>query len=103
MAMILTIAFTQGFQYAIANKMYGFSGHIRVQRFEPEKVDIAEEKPITANDSVLNIIHQDPDVQSVHPYATKYAILKGPESFEGLLLKGVGSAYPFYNMKDFLK
>ena len=103
MAMILTIAFTQGFQYAIANKMYGFSGHIRVQRFEPDKVDIAEEQPITANDSVLNIIHQDPDVQSVQAYATKYAILKGPESFEGLLLKGVGSAYPFNNMKDFLK
>ena len=33
MAMLLTIAFTHGFQYAIANKMYAFSGHIRVSAF----------------------------------------------------------------------
>lgn len=103
MAMILTIAFTQGFQYAIAKKMYGFSGHIRVQHFEPEKVDIAEEKPIAANDSVLDMIQKDPAVISVHAYATKYAILKGSEGFEGLLLKGVEPAYPFANMQEFLK
>jgi lipoprotein-releasing system permease protein len=103
MAMILTIAFTQGFQQAIANKIYGFSGHIRVQHFQPEKVDIAEENPITASDSVLDLIRQDPDVISAQAYATKYAILKGTESFEGLLLKGVEKDYPFSNMQEFLK
>jgi lipoprotein-releasing system permease protein len=33
MAMILTIAFAQGFKHAIADKMYGFSGHVRVQHY----------------------------------------------------------------------
>ncbi len=103
MAMILTIAFTQGFQNAVAQKMYGFSGHIRVQHFEPEKVDIAEEQPIAENDSVITAIRADPEVTIVQPYATKYAIVKGPESFEGLLLKGINSNYDFGHLQEFLK
>ncbi len=103
MAMILTMAFTQGFQNAVAQKMYGFSGHIRVQHFEPEKVDIAEEQPIAENDTVINAIRTDPEVAIVQPFATKYAIVKGPESFEGLLLKGISSSYDFEHLQEFLK
>jgi lipoprotein-releasing system permease protein len=103
MAMILTIAFTHGFQDAIAQKMYGFSGHIRVQHFEPEKVDMAEEQPILANDTVLQMVRADPEVQTAQPYATKYAIVKGPESFEGVLLKGVNRNYQFQHLQAFLK
>ncbi|HVY73664.1 MAG TPA: FtsX-like permease family protein [Puia sp.] len=103
MAMILTIAFTRGFQHAIAQKMYGFSGHIRVQHYEPERVDIAEEQPIKANDSVLQALRADPDVVIAQPFATKYAIIKGPESFEGLRLKGVDRHYNFSNLQPFLQ
>jgi lipoprotein-releasing system permease protein len=103
MAMILTIAFAQGFKYAIAEKMYAFSGHIRVQHFDAGKTDIAEEKPIATNDTVLSIIKNDPEVISVHAYATKDAILKSRESFEGLKLKGVEPAYSFTHMQRFLK
>jgi lipoprotein-releasing system permease protein len=103
MAMILTIAFTQGFQHAIADKMYGFSGHIRVQYFESDQTEIAEEKPIAVNDTVLSIIKNDPEVISVHAFATKDAILKSPESFEGLKLKGLGPDYSFAHMQEFLK
>src|ERR1700726_4475832 len=102
MAMILTIAFTQGFQHAIADKMYGFSGHIRVQYFESDQTEIAEEKPIAVNDTVLSIIKNDPEVISVHAFATKDAILKSPESFAGLKLKGVGPDYSFAHMQEFL-
>jgi lipoprotein-releasing system permease protein len=116
MAMILTIAFTQGFQHAIADKMYGFSGHIRVMYFGADKKEIAEEKPdtvnksmitqekpVTQNDTVLSLIQNDPAVESVHAFATKDAILKGPESFEGLKLKGVDTGYSFAHMQKFLK
>jgi lipoprotein-releasing system permease protein len=103
MAMILTIAFTKGFQYAIATKMYGFSGHIRVQHFEPDKSAIAEDNPITTNDSVMFILKNDPDVESIQAFANKDAILKGPESFEGLKLKGVSAGYSFSHLKEFLK
>src|SRR5450631_197964 len=103
MAMILTIAFAQGFKYAIGEKMYAFSGHIRVQYFDAGKTEIAEEKPIAINDTVFSIIKNDPEVISVHAYATKDAILKSRESFEGLKLKGVEPAYSFAHMQRFLK
>lgn len=103
MAMILTIAFTRGFQDAIAQKMFGFSGHIRVQHFEPERSDMAEGRPISANDTVLDAIRSDPEVLIAQPFASKYAIVKGPESFEGLLLKGVNKQYDFQHLQGFLK
>ena len=103
MAMILTIAFAVGFKYAIAEKMFGFSGHIRVTHYNPEKSDSAAEKPATGNDSVLTMLKKDPSVIYVSAFATKDAILKGPESFEGLKLKGVDAGYAFDHLKVFLK
>jgi lipoprotein-releasing system permease protein len=103
MAMILTIAFAVGFKYAIAEKMFGFSGHIRVTHYETEKADTVQGKPIEGNDTVLSMLNNDPSVVSVSAFATKDAILKGPESFEGLKLKGVDAGYAFAHLQGFLK
>jgi lipoprotein-releasing system permease protein len=103
MAMILTIAFAQGFKQAISDKMYSFSGHIRVMHFESEKTELAEEKPVLVNDTVLNIIQSDPAIEHYYAFATKDAILKGPESFEGLKLKGVAPDFSFAHLQEFLK
>ncbi len=102
MAMILTIAFTQGFQTAIARKIYGFSGNIRIQHFEPDKTEIAEEAPVKVNDTVLSVIQSDPAVKNAFAFATKDAILRGSESFEGLKLKGVEPDYSFEHLQEFL-
>ena len=69
--------------------MYGFSGHIRVTHFNAESTDSSAEKPADWNDTVLTMFKKDVSVESVSAFATKDAILKGPESFEGLKLKGV--------------
>jgi lipoprotein-releasing system permease protein len=103
MAMILTIAFALGFKHAIADKMYAFSGHIRVQHYTSGQSDTSENNPATQNDTVISIIKNDPAVESVHAFATKDAILKGPESFEGLKLKGVGPDFSFDHLQEFLQ
>ena len=103
MAMILTIAFAIGFKYAIAEKMFGFSGHIRVTHYSAEKTDSSADIPATGNDSVLLMLKKDPSVVYVSAFANKDAILKGPESFEGLKLKGVDPGYAFDHLKVFLK
>ncbi|HLA59732.1 MAG TPA: FtsX-like permease family protein, partial [Puia sp.] len=61
------------------------------------------EKPATVNDSVLTMLKKDISVTYVSSFATKDAILKGPESFEGLKLKGVDRGYAFDHLKEFLK
>jgi lipoprotein-releasing system permease protein len=103
MAMILTISFAKGFQHAIADKMYGFSGHIRIQHFDAEKTAGDSATPISVNDTVLSVIQHDPGVKYVYAFATKDAILKGPESFEGLKLKGVEPGFSFDHLQEFLK
>ncbi len=102
-AMIITIAFTNGFQYAVGQKVFSFWGNIRVQHYEANKPSIAEELPISKNDTVLQILHADKDIKTVQAFATKYAIIKGKESIEGVLLKGVERDYDFSNLNSFLQ
>lgn len=101
--MIITLALANGFQEKVSEKIFSFWGHIRVQEKEPEKAMIAEETPITKNDSLVGLIKQNPEVKSIHPFATKYAILKTRDEIEGVLLKGLDNTYDFNHLKEFLK
>lgn len=100
--MILTLAFASGFQKTIAQKVFSFWGHVRVQSYDASPVSIAEEYPIHKNDSVLRLKDYDPAIQSVQPFATKNAILKTPATIEAVLLKGVEKGYDFSNLQNFL-
>jgi len=102
-AMIIALAFTNGFQHAISQKIFSFWGHIRVQHYEPEKVIIAEEFPIAKNDTVQQLVNTVSGIEHIQAYATKNAILKTAESIEGILFKGVEKDYDTDRLKSFLK
>ncbi len=102
-AMIVTVAFTTGFQYAISQKIFSFWGDIRVQHYEASKASIAEESPIEKNDTVLQVLHANKEIKTIQAFATKNAIIKGSESIEGVLIKGVEKAYDFNNLNGFLQ
>jgi lipoprotein-releasing system permease protein len=101
--MIITLAFTSGFQQVISNKVFSFWGHIRVQHFEPDKVAIAEELPIHKNDTVVRVLRANKDIATVQAFATKNAILKTADALEGVLFKGVEKDYDFGNLQGFLQ
>ena len=100
--MILTLAFSNGFQQTISNKVFSFFGHIRVQDYNALQVSIAEEIPVLKSDSVLNLVKINPLIKTVQAYATKNAILKTSETIEGVLFKGIEKEYDFSNMQNFL-
>lgn len=100
--MIITLAFTSGFQQTISSKVFSFWGHIRIHNYEAARVSIAEETPIFKTDSVADLARQFPEVITIQTYATKNAILKTSESIEGVLFKGVDPAYDFKNIDQFL-
>ena len=101
--MIVTLAFTNGFQETVSQKVFSFWGHIRVQYKQPLKSTIAEEEQIQKNDTIARAIQQNPEVVSIHPFATKYAILKTKEEMEGVLMKGLDSTYDFNHLRRFIK
>jgi lipoprotein-releasing system permease protein len=102
-AMLLTLAFTNGFQYTISQKIFSLWGHIRVQYAAPNRASIAEESSMVRSDTVLQLLHANKDVLSVSAFATKNAILRSREGIEGVLLKGVAKGYDFSNLDGFLK
>jgi len=101
--MVLTLAFANGFQEAVSQKIFSFWGHIRVQEKQPEKAIISEETPIVADDTLVQAIRQHPDVQSVHAFATRYAMIKTRDDIEGVLVKGFDSSYDFANLRSFIR
>jgi lipoprotein-releasing system permease protein len=101
--MIVTLAFTNGFQETVSQKVFSFWGHIRVQYKQPARTSIAEEEQIEKNDTIVNAIKQNPAVASIHPFATKYAILKTKDEMESVLMKGLDNTYDTAHLKQFFK
>ncbi len=101
--MIVTLSFVNGFQDTVSEKVFSFWGHVRIGYRQPMKATIAEEEPIVANDSLVKKVRSIDGVSSIHPFATKYAILKTPEEMEGVLLKGFDSTYDDKHLSDFLQ
>jgi len=101
-AMIVALSFINGFQQVVAEKIFHFWGHIRVQHNEPLKSTIAEASPIYRVDSVENNLRKNKSIQSFAPYANKSAILKNAGLIEGVLVKGIDNSYPLEKIDQFL-
>jgi lipoprotein-releasing system permease protein len=102
-AMILTLAFTNGFQYAISQKVFNLWGHLRVQHYSASRSSNSEEAPMSKNDTVLHALKNDPDVRTVQAFATKFAVVRSSEGIDEVQVKGVEKDYDFANLQGFLR
>ncbi|MBT9484902.1 FtsX-like permease family protein [Sediminibacterium sp.] len=101
-AMIITLCFVNGFQQTVADKVYSFWGHIRVQHFEPDKSMMAEEVPINRDSTVEKLIDSQKEVTKIQAFATKSAVLEFHKNIEGVLLKGIEANYDSSSIKPFI-
>lgn len=101
--MIITLSFANGFKETVSQKIFSFWGHIRVQEKQPDKAIISEETLIPKNDSLVQSIKKNPEVESIHAFSTKYAILKNNDDIEGVLIKGLDSSYDFKHIQLFIR
>jgi len=101
-AMIITLAFVNGFQEKVADKIFGFWGHIRVQKYEAGKSLVSEELPLIRNKEVEKNISTTPSIISYNSFATKSAVLESQTGIEGVLIKGIEKNENHTALKQFL-
>ncbi len=101
--MIVTLAFVNGFQQTVSEKVFSFWGHVRVQKYEPNKSLVAEETAIAKNDTIEAVLRNEPGVQQVQNFATKSAVLEKNKEIEGVLLKGIEKEYDSSRLKKYLQ
>ncbi|MCU0322361.1 MAG: ABC transporter permease [Chitinophagaceae bacterium] len=102
-AMIITLAFVNGFQQTVAQKVFSFWGHIRVQHFSISKSLVSEENPIQKDASVEANLKAHPQVKQVQIFATKSAVIEKDKNIEGILLKGIDHHYDSSTLKKFIQ
>lgn len=101
-AMIVTLAFVNGFQETVSQKVFSFWGHMRLQQYEPNKALVAEESPLEKKDTVIAQLRKIRQIETIQGFATKSAVLQQQANIEGVLFKGVESSYNFTNINRFL-
>jgi lipoprotein-releasing system permease protein len=101
--MIIASSAFNGFNDVITQKIFSLSGHIRITNREAVRINNAEETPFYSLDSVINpILKTMPEVDYVQPYFSKSGLLQSKTTIEGVLIKGVSSAYKFSALQPFL-
>ncbi|QNL48715.1 ABC transporter permease [Olivibacter sp. SDN3] len=98
--MILAIAVLKGFKGDIINKERGFNGDITI--FKHDLNSSYERMPFHLNDDSLHLLGKLPGVSHIRAFATKAGIINANDEVEGVVLKGIDSAYNQQSLKHIL-
>lgn len=90
--MLVSLAIALGFKNEVRGKIIGFSSHIQVANYS--RSETFESRPVAASDSLIESLRNvDSDIAHVQRFAIKAGLLTTDNSFQGILLKGVGEEF----------
>ncbi len=96
--MILAFSILTGFKMEIRDKVAGFSGHIQVINFDSNYS--YETAPVSTDQDFLKRLSDNNKINNIQVFATKAGIIKTGENIQGVVLKGVNSAYDWSFFKN---
>ena len=97
---ILAFMILGGFQKTVSDRVYSFTGHFQVQRFQMSNA--FEEAPFSFQSDFTQSQDQFPFVRRIQSFGHKAALMKGEEEVEGILMKGVGNDFDTLEFKKYL-
>jgi lipoprotein-releasing system permease protein len=97
---ILAIMVLGGFQSTVSERVFGFTGHFQVQRFQMSNA--FEEAPFEVKTAFSENLQNLPFITRMQSFAHKAALLKGDEEVEGILMKGVGRDFDTLAFSQYL-
>ena len=89
--MIVAVAVVVGFKHEVRDKVVGIGSDITVTSFDAQKS--YETVPISASDSLLDVLRFAEGVKHVQRYSTKPGMIMTDDNFLGMVLKGVSQEY----------
>ena len=99
--MIVSVAVVIGFKHQVRDKVIGMGSDIVVSSIEGAL--LYQMNPVVANDSLLSVIQNIPQVSHVQRYATKPGMIMTADNFQGMIVKGVAQEYDWTYLKAHLQ
>lgn len=100
--MLFSVATGVGLQRKIKEKISGFNGDIQISNFDANNSRVTV-NPVLKNQEFYPDFMSVPNIKKVQVYATKAGIIRTPDEFEGIILKGVDVDYDWSFFKEYLK
>ena len=89
--MIISVSVVTGFKQEVRNKVTGFASHLLVT--DVNGVLGYESTPIIYNDTLTALLEILPQVKHAQRYSQKAGMIKTNDSFQGIVVKGIGEDY----------
>ena len=99
--MLVSVATGIGLQEKIREKIASFNGHIVISNYDNNQSE-GRLVPIENNQNFYADITAVPGVSHIQAVATKAGVIRTETTFEGIILKGVGTDYRFENLQEYL-
>ncbi|WP_420574617.1 ABC transporter permease [Kordia sp.] len=100
--MMIAIATGMGLQKTIQEKVATFNGHIQITNFDNNDSEVSL-MPLASDQDFYPNFTQVPGITHIQAVATKAGIIRTEKTFEGVLVKGVGTDYNWTAFNDFLE
>ena len=99
--MLFSVATGVGLQKKIKEKISGFNGDIQITNYDANnsKVTVI---PISKNQNFYPEFKNVSNIKKVQVFATKAGIIRTPNEFEGIVLKGVDENYDWSFFNEYL-
>lgn len=99
--MIISVATGIGLQQKIREKVSGFNGHIIISNYDDNQSE-GSVSPISIKQNFYPKFTSVEGIAHVQGVAAKAGIIRTEESFEGIIMKGVGSDYKWDNITEYI-
>ncbi|ALM49741.1 transmembrane permease [Flavobacterium psychrophilum] len=99
--MIIAIATGVGLQDKIREKISAFNGHIIISNFDDNESDVSIE-PLSIRQDFYPKFKNVEGIDHVQAVASKAAIIRTDNAFEGIVFKGVGKEYKWDVLDEYI-
>ena len=99
--MLFSVATGVGLQKKIKEKVSGFNGDIQISNYDANNSKVTV-TPVSKNQDFYPDFPNIPNVKKVQIFATKAGIIRTPNEFEGIVLKGVDQNYDWTFLNSYL-